>query len=231
MTDIKEAQGLEVESQQSAPAVVGWYQPDAPLHITANPQICANWHREGLRVAPVFAATPKAEQPPVALTEAAFGCFVQPVPSHCDRITWRGSYYHLPIASPQPVAQDGWIPISERVAELEADKVRLVEDRARFPDRPDFIGNMIAAHFGNLRAEQAQAQKYADSYRRRMESAERDAAIGAVVWKFIDRMGDHCEVDTAEKILDEFVAAVMPLIQEAIGYKHSHAVMGSKGDE
>lgn len=28
--------------------------------------------------------------------------FVQPVPSHCDRITWRGSYYHLPIsASPE----------------------------------------------------------------------------------------------------------------------------------
>lgn len=35
--------------------------------------------------------------------------FVQPVPSHCDRITWRGSYYHLPIsASPEaaPAAMD-----------------------------------------------------------------------------------------------------------------------------
>lgn len=66
--------------------------------------------------------------------------------------------------------------LRERVAELEADKVLLVEDRARFPDRPDFIGNMIAAHFGNLRAGQAQAQKYADSYRRRMEIAEEKLA-------------------------------------------------------
>jgi len=25
------------------------------------------------------------------------GNYVQPVPGHCDRITWRGSYYHLPL--------------------------------------------------------------------------------------------------------------------------------------
>ena len=30
--------------------------------------------------------------------------FVQPVPDHCDRIVWRGSYYHLPITkSAEPV--------------------------------------------------------------------------------------------------------------------------------
>lgn len=29
---------------------------------------------------------------------------------------------------------------------------RLIEDRARFPDRPDDIGAMIGAHFSNLRA-------------------------------------------------------------------------------
>ncbi len=40
------------------------------------------------------------------LTQAAVGCFVQPIPAHCDRITWRGSYYHLPIASP-PSPQHG----------------------------------------------------------------------------------------------------------------------------
>lgn len=43
-------------------------------------------------------------QPQSGLTEAEPGCFVQPVPSHCDRITWRGQYYHLPIAAPQPSA-------------------------------------------------------------------------------------------------------------------------------
>lgn len=29
---------------------------------------------------------------------------------------------------------------------------RVIEDRARFPDRPDDIGAMIGAHFNNLRA-------------------------------------------------------------------------------
>lgn len=29
---------------------------------------------------------------------------------------------------------------------------RVIEDRARFPDRPDDIGAMIGAHFSNLRA-------------------------------------------------------------------------------
>ena len=26
--------------------------------------------------------------------------YVQPVPDKCDRITWRGEYYHLPLAAP-----------------------------------------------------------------------------------------------------------------------------------
>lgn len=29
---------------------------------------------------------------------------------------------------------------------------RVIEDRARFPDRPDDIGDMIGAHIGNLKA-------------------------------------------------------------------------------
>ena len=33
---------------------------------------------------------------------APSGNYVQPVPEHCDRITWRGSYYHLP---PAPVEE------------------------------------------------------------------------------------------------------------------------------
>lgn len=52
------------------------------------------------------------------------------------------------------------------------------------------------------------------------ENAElrRDAAIGAVVWKFIDRMNDvapECG-DSAERILSEFVAAVMPEFNSAM---------------
>ena len=57
-------------------------------------------------------------QEPVALTEAAFGCFVQPVPSHCDRITWRGNYYHLPIAAPQPVSDDARDALVEAISEV-----------------------------------------------------------------------------------------------------------------
>ena len=53
----------------------------------------------------------------IARAEAALAeevrAYVQAVPDHCDRITWRGSYYNLPIPSkataPQPDA-DGWIP-------------------------------------------------------------------------------------------------------------------------
>lgn len=44
----------------------------------------------------------------------------------------------------------------------------------------------------------------------------RNAAIGAVVWQFIDRMTDVCEQDPAERILEQFVAAVRPAIDAAL---------------
>lgn len=35
--------------------------------------------------------------------------YVQPVPDHCDRITWRGRYFHLPIISPAAaIVSEGW---------------------------------------------------------------------------------------------------------------------------
>jgi hypothetical protein len=44
-----------------------------------------------------------------------------------------------------------------------------------------------------------------------------DAAIGAVVWRFIDRMGDvDDQCDPASKILAEFVEAVHPAIEAGI---------------
>jgi hypothetical protein len=45
---------------------------------------------------------------------------------------------------------------------------------------------------------------------------EHDAAIGSVVWNFIDRMSDHCERDPADRILDSFVQAVWPHISASI---------------
>lgn len=56
---------------------------------------------------------------------------------------------------------------------LRAQRDRLIEDRARFPDRPDDIGNMISAHIGNLKAAIESADKHADQCRRRMDRAER----------------------------------------------------------
>ena len=57
-----------------------------------------------------------------------------------------------------------------------------------------------------------------------------DAAIGAVVWKYIDRMNDVCdEGDTAEVILAEFVAAVNPLIRAAITRPAAEALRDDAG--
>jgi hypothetical protein len=48
------------------------------------------------------------------------------------------------------------------------------------------------------------------------DALRQDAAIGRVVWRFIDRMNDICEQDTADEILSEFVVAVQPLIDAAL---------------
>lgn len=66
-------------------------------------------HRDSTELESARVAIARAE---AALAEEV-RAYVQAVPDHCDRITWRGSYYHLPIPSkataPQPDA-DGWIP-------------------------------------------------------------------------------------------------------------------------
>lgn len=60
--------GQELAALKGQAKVVGWHQPDDPFHITANPQICANWHREGLKVAAVYAA-PVAKQEVISRDE------------------------------------------------------------------------------------------------------------------------------------------------------------------
>jgi len=62
----------------------------------------------------------------------------------------------------------------------------------------------------------SEATAVIDQQAARIKELEKDAAIGEVVWRFIDRMGDHCEVDKAETILDQFVAAVTPHIMAAL---------------
>lgn len=42
----------------------------------------------------------------------------------------------------------------------------------------------------------------------RLAEAERDAALGRIAIKFVDRAGDYCDVDPAERICDEFSKAM-----------------------
>ncbi len=54
------ARVAELEARQGQ--VVGWYQPDAPYHITSHASVCAAWHRTGRAVAPLYAAPPPAPE-------------------------------------------------------------------------------------------------------------------------------------------------------------------------
>jgi hypothetical protein len=49
--------------------------------------------------------------------------YVQEVPEHCDRITWRGSYYHLPLITPSTVLLHD--EIASLKTELETERIRL----------------------------------------------------------------------------------------------------------
>lgn len=61
-------------------------------------------------------------------------------------------------------APDGWPAVQMRDISALLDALEaLIEDRARFPDRPDFIGRMIQGHIGSLRAGKTATE---DAYRR-----------------------------------------------------------------
>ncbi|WP_296206083.1 hypothetical protein [uncultured Hyphomicrobium sp.] len=63
---------------------------------------------------------------------------------------------------------------------LRAENARLIEDRARFPDRPDDVGRIIGAHYGNLKRAKEQADRYA---REALERSSRQASELAMVRK------------------------------------------------
>ena len=60
----------------------------------------------------------------------------------------------------------------------------MAEDRARFPDRPDFVGLMIEARIGNLKAA---ATANENAWRRAQRQAD-DAAAGAARYEYVRRM-------------------------------------------
>ena len=49
----------------------------------------------------------------------------------------------------------------ERWRDEKAANERLIEDRARFPDRPDDVGRMIEVHIGNLKLAKDEADRHA----------------------------------------------------------------------
>ncbi len=71
------------------------------------------------------------------------------------------------------------------------------------------IGDEAAAEIDRLTRERDEAQAERDAL-------AKDAAIGRVVWRFIDRMNDVCDIDPAERIVQEFVDAVYPAIEAAL---------------
>lgn len=89
---------------------------------------------------------------------------------------------------------DALAAAQERIERLERDKERLIEDRARFPDRPDWVGDMIGAHFKNLEHKAEAAEGYAEKYRTRLVMEQRkhqklqSALENIVSWG----NSDHC---------------------------------------
>lgn len=74
------------------------------------------------------------------------------------------------------ILKDGQPLTIEQILEALREREVLIEDRARFPDRPDGVGRMIEAHIKNKDAATKSANEYAEMWRRRMDKAERQLA-------------------------------------------------------
>lgn len=53
------------------------------------------------------------------------------------------------------------VGLRAEIEKLRADLAAALEDRARFPDRPDGVGRMIEAHIGNLKHGKEEADRHA----------------------------------------------------------------------
>ena len=63
---------------------------------------------------------------------------------------------------------------------LHVEVERLIEDRARFPDKPDDIGRMIHSHMENLKAGQSSAETYAKALRAELDSLKDSIRLAAL---------------------------------------------------
>lgn len=97
-------------------------------------------------------------------------------------------------------------------AEAELAKLRerhaaLIEDRARFPDRPDFVGDMISAHIGNLKAGKESSDNYARNYILKLSVAEQLIARHENMLRHFASCADVRQVGTFAM---DYVAALNP---------------------
>ena len=90
-------------------------QEDKPVAEVLSTQVEA-WQRE---VSALQEKIAFAIGKPVAAQEPVTESFVQTVPDHCDRIVWKGTYIHLPIANAAPCAELQ-AKITEQAARIKA---------------------------------------------------------------------------------------------------------------
>lgn len=89
----------------------------------------------------------------------------------------------------------------------------LLEDRARFPDKPDFVGSMIEAHIGNLKLGKENADKHAVNAMRKLErlaaALTPDASTkGAYIGEFKITEGRSRPVTVPWTTIKEIMAAI-----------------------
>jgi hypothetical protein len=112
----------------------------------------------------------------------------------------------------------------ERAERAEAENVRLIEERARFPDRPDDIGRMIGSHYENLktaarsnedawRNAQARADSFAVDAQRyrwlRQQNWNESPLFVVAGGRSAVRLGSHCpSMDLLDAAIDAALAAL-----------------------
>jgi len=107
------------------------------------------------------------------------------------------------------------------------DKLRAVLEGAEYPH----INNLYNMSIEDCRrvgeATAGMTKSIIASYKAKVDdiSTVRNAELGEIVWKFIDRMNDVCELDTADKIISDFLKQVNP-----IAYSVIDAIWMSKKD-
>ncbi|MNF95871.1 hypothetical protein D3C84_786400 [compost metagenome] len=119
------------------------------------------------------------------------------------------------------VNADQYDAAQSQLAALRGELAKVIEDRARFPDRPDFIGHMIGSHIGNLKAGKESSDNYARKWYDRMTVAEQRLADA-------ERRNAVADIESAAKVLAscmDYPWEHMPENGRALMRKHAKDVI------